>query len=183
MNVWEKQPNESATSYLWFCKYRDMGRERTLERVKVECKKTEGKYNSMLNRWSAKFNWVERAEAYDLYLEKLKRKKNEEELKKMNDRHVKYALLMQNVLVQKLNSIDPEKIRPSDIPKWLEIAVRVERSATDSVRHEQAVLENEKLKAEIEKLKAEIKQRKFDSADGDEAVSVQIYMPQKEVDE
>lgn len=183
MQVWEKQPDESAKSYLWFCKYRDMGPERTLAKVKTECKKTEGKYNSMLERWSSKFNWVKRAEAYDLYLEKLKRKQREEDLKKMNDRHAKYAILMQTALVNRLQNIDPETIKASDIPKWLEIAVRVERYAKDTARQEQAVLENEKLKAEIEKLRAEIKQKRFVSGDDDEAVTVQIYMPQKETDE
>lgn len=183
MDIWEKQPNESAKSYLWFCKYRDMGSDRTLAKVKTECKKTEGKYNSMLERWSSKFNWVERAEAYDLYLERLKRKQREEDLKKMNDRHAKYALLMQTTLVNRLQSIDPNTIRPADIPKWLEIAVKIERSAKDGLAYEQSVLENEKLKAEIEKLKTEIKQRKFSTGDDEEAVSVQIYMPKKEYEE
>lgn len=60
--IWDKQPDESTRAYACFCDYRDMGAGyRSLAKVGEKW----GKSISLLERWSSKHKWVERATAYD----------------------------------------------------------------------------------------------------------------------
>lgn len=61
--IWEQQVEwrESDKAYAAFCPYRDAGAERSLESVARQLHKSK----QLLGRWSMKFRWVERAQAYD----------------------------------------------------------------------------------------------------------------------
>ena len=58
---WEKKTNETGKAYMWFCRYRDMGWERSIAKVVQK----HGGNSATLFRWSSKYDWVRRAEAYD----------------------------------------------------------------------------------------------------------------------
>ena len=61
LKPWDRQPNETSKAYGAFVTYRDMGPERSLERVAH----TLGKSTTIMSRWSAAHNWVSRTEAWD----------------------------------------------------------------------------------------------------------------------
>jgi hypothetical protein len=80
-----------------------------------------------MHTWSSKYDWVARAQAYDDYIEKKKREKNEKEILEMADRHARLAVVFQQKLVQRLQEIDPAELSPADMARWLDIATRLER--------------------------------------------------------
>ena len=123
--IWERQPNERSKAYAAFCIYRDMGTDRSIEKVYEERSK-RGPL-SRLKKWSAEHNWVKRAEAYDDYMEGKKREKKEKEILEMADRHVKLAKAFQQKIAQALQQIDPAQLSPSDMAKWLDVATKLER--------------------------------------------------------
>jgi len=73
---WERQERESEKAYSYFCCYRDLGKDRSTVKVQQEFSKSK----RFMDRLSSKHNWVERARAYDDYLEREIRKANEKEL-------------------------------------------------------------------------------------------------------
>ena len=68
--VWERQTGESREAYEAFSLYRDMGADggkRSLQSVSNELSKSL----TLMKRWSANHNWIERARAYDFHVEDL----------------------------------------------------------------------------------------------------------------
>ena len=124
--IWERLPSESSKAYAAFCIYRDMGPKRSIEKVQKKVGKKSG-YLRHLYRWSSKYNWFERAKAYDDYIEKKKREENEKAILEMAERHVKLAMAFLLKIAQALQQIDPAQLSPSDMAKWLEIATKLER--------------------------------------------------------
>ena len=59
---YDRQPTDTDKSWAAFCAYRDLGRERTLEKAQKQCN-----YKSCYNlfQWSSKNKWRERCRAFD----------------------------------------------------------------------------------------------------------------------
>jgi len=123
--IWERQNDEGSKAYAAFCVYRDLGPERSLEKVRQNLDKPRTKKS--LGDLSVKYNWVKRAQAYDDYMEGKKREKKEKEILEMADRHVKLAKAFQQKIAQALQQIDPAQLSPSDMAKWLDVATKLER--------------------------------------------------------
>ena len=76
---WERRPGESARAYAAFCVYRDLGTGRSLNLAYAEWRRSlgfagdAGKAAGYWAQWSSGFDWVARAEAYDVHLEQLRR--------------------------------------------------------------------------------------------------------------
>ena len=71
----------------------------------------------MAGDWSVKYNWVERAQAYDDYIERKKREEKEKAILEMAERHAKLAMAFQQRIAQRLQEIDPAELSPADIGK------------------------------------------------------------------
>jgi len=123
--LWDRQPGESTKAYAAFCIYRDMGVERSIEKV-YEKRSKRGPL-SRLKNWSVKHNWVERAKAYDDYIEKRKREEKEKAILEMADRQARLAIAFQQRVAQRLQVLDPSELSPSDLARWFEIAAKIER--------------------------------------------------------
>lgn len=125
---WTRMKNESSRAYHAFCIYRDLGPQRSLEKVREELRK-EGKRISktLIFRWSTKYNWVERATAYDDYLDEIKRAEQEKAIKEMAERHAKIAMAVQQKVIERLKELDVSELSPSDMIRWLDVAIKVER--------------------------------------------------------
>jgi hypothetical protein len=65
MAIWEKQADETPKSYNAFCAYRDLGIHRTLQKAAQIHYGREDANKRQLETWSAKYDWVKRAAAYD----------------------------------------------------------------------------------------------------------------------
>jgi vacuolar-type H+-ATPase subunit H len=59
---YDRQPNETDKSWAAFCIYRDMGRDRSAEKVRL---KLGHGSRIIVERWSSKYSWVKRCSAFD----------------------------------------------------------------------------------------------------------------------
>lgn len=126
--IWERLPNESSKAYAAFCIYRDLGSERSLDGVRRKLEENGKKVSiKFLGRWSSKYNWVARAQAYDDYLERKKREEKEKAILEMAERHARIAVAFQQKIVERLRELDPDQLSPSDLAKWLDVATKLER--------------------------------------------------------
>jgi hypothetical protein len=62
---WEKQKGESAKAFWGFEKYRDLGAIRSLTKVMEIAEETRVAGPSMIERWSSKWRWIDRVDAWD----------------------------------------------------------------------------------------------------------------------
>ncbi len=62
LRAYDRQPTDTDKSWAAFCHYRDMGVERSLEKLIQKGAKTR---LNVLKNWSAKHNWVERCREFD----------------------------------------------------------------------------------------------------------------------
>ena len=139
---WLRQPNESAQAYAAFCVYRDLGADRSFVAASQRC----GKSVSILSRWSSRWNWVSRVQAYDAYLaiitEEERQKALKEEAGKWAKRQLEererewdHALLLYqkaSVFLQQpvlKRSLSPKSL--SDIAAGLEKAAKLARLAAE----------------------------------------------------
>lgn len=120
---WERQKNESRQAFEAFTAYRDLGATRS--HVKVAEKL--GKSTTIISRWSRKWNWVERVNAWDDELDRISRQEQAEKRKEMAKRHANEAMMFQQKLIERMQTLNPNELSPSDMARWFEIAVKVER--------------------------------------------------------
>jgi hypothetical protein len=67
---WGRLPNERVKAYELFCLYRDMGPARSLRQLRQTCNLSLSL--RQLERYSAKYNWVVRANAFSDHIFALK---------------------------------------------------------------------------------------------------------------
>ena len=79
LKPWEKQPKESSKAYEAFVVYKDLGNGRTFTAVAKELHKSF----SLIRRWREKWNWQERAEAWDNSIAEKARAKKAKDCAKM----------------------------------------------------------------------------------------------------
>lgn len=121
--AWTRQEGESATNYEAFCVYRDMGNERSLAKVGEKlCKST-----ALMERWSAKFNWVERVTAWDVEADRQATEKLLKDIANARARQRKQALKMQVKGLELLKEIRPGDAKLSEIVSLLKLGMEQER--------------------------------------------------------
>ena len=100
-NAWERLENESAKAFEAFTAYRDIGPDRSARAVWEKCGKSRG----LIERWCAQYRWKDRAEAYDDYRDREARKTAVSDYKKMNARHAKIGMQLQNTALLALKKL------------------------------------------------------------------------------
>jgi hypothetical protein len=84
---WEMQRGESDNAFHAFVTYRDLGGTRSLE----EAARALGKHKKQLEKWSIRWQWVNRCAAWDAYLDGVRRDEAalaaREEVRRMYERH------------------------------------------------------------------------------------------------
>jgi hypothetical protein len=142
--VWERQPGESSKAYAAFCIYRDLGTERSLDKALAAANKKPTNRRHW-SRWMDKYNWLERARAYDDYLERKKREEKEKAILEMAERHARLAMAFQQRVAERLREINPSELSPSDMAKWLDTATKLERLS----RGEPTEIEKQEVHGEV----------------------------------
>lgn len=125
MKPWERQKNETSKAFEAFILYRDMGVSRTQEKVSKELAKSR----DIIWRWCSTYDWVERAAAYDGYIDSMDLQEREKEHRAMLKRHVQLSLAFQNKIAEGLRKINPDRLTPKDLVIWLDVATKLERSS------------------------------------------------------
>lgn len=122
---WERQPGESEKAFKAFQTYRDLAEERSYRRAAKELDISD----RTCEYYSARFLWVERALAYDNYIERAKILKRRRDVESMQQRHINTAMLFQQKVVERLRELNPIELSVDQIGKWFELASKIERQS------------------------------------------------------
>lgn len=143
--IWERMAGESVQQYEKFCAYRDMRytmpepdkdghvpesavpklditRERSIRGLARKLNMSR----KALEPLSAKFRWVERCDAYDLYILQRLRDKREAEVIKMHETHATIAAQMLKKALGRLLTLPAEAISAADLVRMVDVGVKVE---------------------------------------------------------
>lgn len=102
---WDRLEGERSKAYHYFCMYRDMGVERTMNKLRQALIEGHAEIIPTLARlgmMSTRNGWVKRAEAYDDYLAEIQRKESEKELLEMYAVHAKAGRALADSGVKRL---------------------------------------------------------------------------------
>lgn len=126
---WERQEKESDKAFEAFVKYRDMGLDRSTTKVAKELAKSE----QLIRRWSATYDWVKRAAAWDNEVDKDVQKAQRQEITEMRKRHATLASAMLVKAAKALQAIPEDEIKASDISRMVDVASKLERVSRGDV--------------------------------------------------
>lgn len=125
--IYDRLDGETVRQFRNFCVYRDMGEARSYRMVAEELGLAYVTIRdlAMLNRW------VQRAAAYDEYLERVARKELELQRVESRKKHIAVAEKMLDRAMEGLTTIDmtEESVNLKDLAYLADIAVRIERLA------------------------------------------------------
>lgn len=127
--LWERQDGETPKAYAAFCVYRDLGPDRSMAKTG----ETLGKSQGLMEEWSAKYEWVKRAAAWDEEQDRVARKAQMDEIIKMRKRHARIAQTALEKVSTALDNIDPKNISNSDIARLMDTASKLERLSRGDV--------------------------------------------------
>lgn len=122
---WERQDGETPKQFEAFVVYRDMGEERSLQKVANQLAKSR----QLLTRWSSANNWVERCTAWDNEQDRILRQEQIKDIKKMRKRHADVASAMITAAAKGLKEImnHPKEMTPNDVSRLVDVASKLER--------------------------------------------------------
>ncbi len=118
---WERQPNESAQAYEAFYLYLQMGGERTLRKVEQQLNKS----HALIGRWSSMWEWPKRVRDYENDLRRQEFEEKKLAIKKMQDRQIQTAMLLQKKAVKALDSL--KYLSAKDIARFLSLGTKLEK--------------------------------------------------------
>lgn len=125
--IWERLEKETTKQYEAFCVYRDMGSDRSLRAVGERMGKSEG----LMERWSSKNQWVDRATAWDDEQERIEREIAQKEqikaIRDMRKRQAESGYALQIKGLKGLEKILLEDLSAQDIVKMLVEGAKLER--------------------------------------------------------
>jgi hypothetical protein len=137
---WERQPGEPPRAYAYFADYRNDGPLRSIAKTARNRRRSV----STLNEMSQRHRWVERAEAYDEYLDRLRRDAAETEIQRAERQERAAARQLQAIattrifgrdsgvredgsIVEAVDPIDPRTLDALDAVRILSEATRLRR--------------------------------------------------------
>lgn len=123
---WDRQTSESSKAFASFCQYRNA---HPLQRSVARVGQQLGKSVTLLERWSTRFQWVQRAAAFDREEDRLSQARRVRDIEEMNQRHAEIAATALGKVAERLGSLDANSLRPNELARLLEIASRAERMA------------------------------------------------------
>lgn len=125
---WERKKGESSESYAAFKLYYQMGDKRSCAKVA----KNLGRSNTLISGWCSKWDWVERARAYDNELARQEFAEACNAIKKMNEQQAQIGLLVQKKALEALKEMKSKELYPKLLLQYLVQGAGLERKARDS---------------------------------------------------
>lgn len=138
-SIWERMGGESAEAYAAFSLYRDMayqtkdanGNEKICDvpvcrrSIRAVAKKL-GKSEGLLERWSSNWDWGNRVEAYDRFIDEEALRKATSTIASMRARHITMAKMMTVTGYQAMQAKKPEDIFMKDAIKLMVSGMEIE---------------------------------------------------------
>ena len=129
---WDKQKGETSKAFEAFSRYRDLGATRSMQSVaQMYAEETGRKATTVLaglKRWSSKYDWVQRAEDWDVNQDRIYQAENKQKLKAMRERHLTYEAVKQQKGFEKLREIDTIDLDAKEALALLDSGIRGERT-------------------------------------------------------
>ena len=120
---WEQQPGESAKAFEAFAIYRDMGVERSVRKVTQRLNKSL----TLIGKWSSRYNWPERARAYDRDLDRQAHAQAVRDVRSMTNRHIRIAMQLQAKALEALEQLNVATLSPKMQLAFLAKATEIKR--------------------------------------------------------
>jgi hypothetical protein len=138
VEAYERAPDEGNAAWEAFALYRDLGPGRSLSIVGRQL----GKSTTLLSRWSARHNWVQRAAEFDRHLDRAKVSANVEALTEMHKRHAQLAVTVQGRVVDWLTRlVNDGRVLPDRVAARMFVeAPRLERAARGALAIEEGTV-------------------------------------------
>lgn len=131
--------NETSRAAEAFNEYCLLGPSRSLSKLTVKLGKSSG-YTRCLEEWSSRYSWVERAKQYDKERAEEKRRKAEEDVEAMNQRHALIGTTQQARAIKQIEElIAAKKFGSQATVQLLKIATDLERVARGAATEQVAV--------------------------------------------
>lgn len=127
--LWERQPEETPRAFEAFVVYRDLGANRSHRKTAQEL----GKNCTTISEWSAKYDWVKRAAAWDAEQDRIARNEMLAEMASTRKRQRKQAQRMQEKGMELLESISIGDAKLSEVVSLLKAGMEQERIAIGDV--------------------------------------------------
>lgn len=124
LDPWDRQPGETALRYAQFRSYLDDGRGRTLRKVA----ETLARHPTYVRAVASAYRWLERAEAYDLHRDELDEKVWLERRRLAADRDSRLLDAAIGKVAQRLQTLVPAELDPSDLVRMLDVVMRHRRT-------------------------------------------------------
>lgn len=121
--LWNRQQGETSAAFEAFSLYRDMGAGRTAAAVSQKLQKSY----TLICRWRKCWAWDERADAWDESILAAARRRAQEELQAMIERHIAQARELQDKAAAALDALDPATLTPAQILEFLRFGTDLER--------------------------------------------------------
>ena len=129
--IWEQIPGESNKAYAAFCAYRSADSyHRSIDVVYRQVTKARGRASGGWRTWSTRFNWQDRAVAFDTYkdrsiTDKIITAKAKSEIVETKKEAVDMADSMLTLISERLNILNnsDEELPSKDIPTWFKVAL------------------------------------------------------------
>jgi len=130
MTQYTRLPGETAKAYEAFAVYRELETgQRSLERVS----RTLHKSVTFLGRWSSKYNWVERAAAYDDHLKEQDRLEFEAQRKIAKKNRLAMLGKFEGHLIKALKDLNIDDPKLSEVTQALRLLLEQERIEFDDL--------------------------------------------------
>lgn len=125
---WERKKGESSEAYAAFKIYYQMGDKRSC----VKVAKNLGRSTTLITGWCSKWNWVERARAYDNELARQEFAEACNAVKKMNEQQAQIGLLIQKKALEALKEMKSKELYPKLLLQYLVQGAGLERKSRES---------------------------------------------------
>ena len=124
---WERLEVETNASWNAFCLYRDYGRERGILKTLALNGIPSSRYGAWC-KWSAKYDWVKRCGAYDVYLDGIRRAEREKEYVEQERKYLAATGLLLEKGKQKLESMECDEVTQNNALEYIKTAFDIERT-------------------------------------------------------
>lgn len=139
---WERQKGETIRAFSHFALYRDLGPQRTVSKVATATRLSE----HTLKEQSAKYRWVERADAYWDWWERQERERREGERARLNRQHLQIGAALTTPALVKLQGrqaamsaggepveaiepLNPASLDAQDVARLVKTGIEIQRLA------------------------------------------------------
>lgn len=120
---WERQPEETEKAYEAFLVYKNLGPGRTFTAVSRRLQKS----GTLIQRWKNRYNWEQRAAAFDRENERKEQLSIQKARAQMIKNHIGIARSLQGKAIKALEAMDPDELKPGDIRDFLRFGVSLEK--------------------------------------------------------